>query len=215
MLDRAPKQRTIIFQAAAHLPAISTAWIAAALDLMARFCVGPALPDSKERRIWYVLDEFSTVPKISGMNSLLAQGPSKGVCVILACQNLELVEGVYSKTTMQSIIQNVDMQLLFRLNSGPTSSYLTETSIPKTEIRRRGYKEDTDTKGKGNTPHDRETLCLVTGHDLATLPRGEAFAIIEGSILRMRWPKSKWTKQRPPLIEAAWVTKQEADGDRD
>ncbi len=90
--DKAPERRTIIFQAAAHLPAISTAWIAAALDLMARFCVGPALPDSAERRLWYVLDEFSTVPEISGMNSLLAQGPSKGVCVILACQNLELVE---------------------------------------------------------------------------------------------------------------------------
>lgn len=84
--DEVPARRTIIFQAAAHLPAISTAWIAAALDLMARFCVGPALPDSTERRIWYVLDEFATVPKISCMNSLLAQGPSKGICVILACR---------------------------------------------------------------------------------------------------------------------------------
>lgn len=109
---------------------------------------------------------------------------------------------------MQSIVQNVDIQLLFRLNSGPTSIYLTDVSIPKTEIRRYGYKEDTEKKGAGKLPHDLETLCLVTPHDLATLPRGEGFAVIEGSILRMRWPKSSWTEQRAPLIEASWVTEQ-------
>lgn len=206
--DEAPERRTIIFQRAAHLPAISEAWITAALDLMARFCVGPALPDSTTRRIWYVLDEFSTVPKINGITDLLAQGPAKGVCVILACQNLELVEKCYGRTTTASFVQNVDVQLLFRMNAGPTSKYLTEVGIPKTELRRHGHKEEPDKKGSTKHPQDRETLCLVTTHDLATLPRGEGFAIIEGSVLRIRWPKSTWSPHRRGTIEAQWVTEQ-------
>ena len=206
LLDEAPRRRTIILQAASHLPSISAAWITAALEMMARFCVGPALADSTERRLWYILDEFSTVPKISALPALLAQGPSKGVCVLLACQNLELVEENYGNTLTQAIIQNMDIQVLFRLNAGPTAQYLTQIGIQKTDLRRYGQPA---VQSESSSDRDKpETVCLVTPHDLATLPRGEAFVTVEGSILRLRWPKSNWIEHRPGMIQAPWVTAQ-------
>lgn len=206
LLDEMPQRRTLILQAASHLPSISSTWITAALEMMARFCVGPALADSTERRLWYILDEFSTVPKISALPALLAQGPSKGVCVILACQNLELVEDNYGSILTQAIIQNMDIQVLFRLNAGPTAHYLTQTGIQKTELRR--YNRPA-AQGEANARVDEpETVCLVTPHDLATLPRGEAYVTVESSILRLRWPKSTWIEHRPGMIQAPWVTAQ-------
>ncbi|WP_419829840.1 type IV secretion system DNA-binding domain-containing protein [Methylobacterium sp.] len=209
LLDEAPRRRTIILQAASHLPSISAAWITAALEMMARFCVGPALADSTERRVWYILDEFSTVPKIAALPALLAQGPSKGVCVLLACQNLELVEETYGNILTQAIIQNMDAQALFRLNAGPTSEYLTRTGILKTELRRSHRPATSSAQGHANADIEKpEIFCLVTPHELATLPRGEAFVTIEGSILRVRWPKSTWIDHRPGMIQAPWVTAQ-------
>lgn len=206
LLDEAPRRRTIIFQAASHLPSISVAWVTAALEMMARFCVGPALADSTERRLWYILDEFSTVPKIPALSALLAQGPSKGVCVLLACQNLELVEENYGPTLTKAIIQNMDIQVFFRITSGPTAEYLTQIGMPKTQLRRFGQPVAKDgASSGGNKP---EGVCLVTPHDLATLPRGEAYVAVEGSILRLRWPKSDWIEHRPAMIEAPWVTAQ-------
>lgn len=206
LLDDAPPRRTIILQGASHLPSISAAWITAALEMMARFCVGPALADSIERRLWYILDEFSTVPKIDALSALLAQGPSKGVCVLLACQNLELVEDKYGNILTKSIIQNMDVQILFRLNAGPTSEYMINTGILKTEFRRHGLPaQQAEGEDQRNRP---EIACLITAHDLATLPRGEAFTTIEGSIFRVRWPKSTWIEQRPGMIQALWVTAQ-------
>jgi hypothetical protein len=211
LLDEKPSRRTIIIQRAAHLPALSTVWITAVLEMMARYCVGPALVDSVERRLWFVLDEFSTVPKIECISDLLAQGPSKGVCCILACQNLELVEKEYGSTLTKSIIQNTDIQMLFRLNPGPTVEYLTQTAIPKTELRRYRSSTTSKAKGEGAASDDRpETLCLVTPHAIATLERGEAFVVVEGSILKLRWPKSNWIIHRPQMIEAAWVSQQSA-----
>lgn len=204
LLDDTPQRRTLILQAASHLPSISSTWITAALEMMARFCVGPALADSTERRLWYILDEFSTVPKISALPALLAQGPSKGVCVILACQNLELVEDNYGSILTQAIIQNMDIQVLFRLNAGPTAQYLTQTGIQKTELQRYGQPAAKDAADEdANKP---EKVSLVTPHDLATLPRGEAYVTVEGSILRLRWPKSTWIEHRAGMIQAPWVT---------
>jgi len=208
LADEQPAHRTIILQRAAHLPAVSAAWITAALEVMARFCVGPALADDEDRRLWFVLDEFSTVPKIEGLPDLFAQGPSKGVCVVLACQNLELVEDRYGPTVTKSIIQNTDVQLLFRLNAGETSTYLTKTAIPKTEIRRYDRPRPKGPNDAATTPEKSESICLITTHDLATLPRGEAYAVVEGSVVRLRWPRSTWTQQREPTIQANWVIDQ-------
>lgn len=215
LLDENPSRRTIIIQRATHLKALSTVWITAVLEIMARYCVGPALVDSVERRLWFVLDEFSTVPKIECISDLLAQGPSKGVCCILACQNLELVEKEYGSTLTKGIIQNTDIQMIFRLNPGPTVEYLTQTAIPKTELRR--YRSNTASKGEGGTPDQDdkpENLCVVTPHAIATLERGEAFVVVEGSILKLRWPRSIWITHRPQIIEAAWVSEQFACPDR-
>ena len=116
---------------------------------------------------------------------------------------------VYGRNLAYSIIQNTDIQILFRLNAGPTSSYYCSTGIPHTKIKRTKKKVKTESGENDEKPDD---ICLVTPYDLATLKRTqdyvEGIVIMEGDIFRTRWPYSSWHAQRAPLLEANWVTEQ-------
>lgn len=59
-------------------------------------------PDSK-RRIWLILDEFPSLPKMESVPKLLAEGRKFGVAGFIGVQNYAQIQKTYGKTGAQSV----------------------------------------------------------------------------------------------------------------
>jgi type IV secretory pathway TraG/TraD family ATPase VirD4 len=59
-------------------------------------------PDSK-RRIWLILDEFPSLPKMESVPKLLAEGRKFGVAGFIGVQNYAQIQQTYGKTGAQSV----------------------------------------------------------------------------------------------------------------
>ncbi len=93
-----------------------------------------SLPDSYERRIWAVLDEFGNLPRIEGIDALLTGVRSKGVRIVAAIQDIAQIEETYSRSFAQTFF-NCFGTILAGLCSGSTARYLSD-SFGKNKIDR-------------------------------------------------------------------------------
>ena len=93
-----------------------------------------SLPDSYERRIWTILDEFGNLPKIDGIDALLTGVRSKGVRIVAALQDIAQIEETYSRYFAQTFF-NCFGTVLAGLCSGATARYLSD-AFGKNKIER-------------------------------------------------------------------------------
>ncbi len=56
-----------------------------------------SLPENPERRIYFILDEFATLQKLSSVLQGLEQGRSKGLSLVTALQDFNQLERIYQK----------------------------------------------------------------------------------------------------------------------
>ncbi|MGC8766798.1 MAG: type IV secretion system DNA-binding domain-containing protein [Brevinematia bacterium] len=74
-----------------------------------------SLPEDNKRRIFFILDEFSTLQKLSATLSCLEQGRSKGLSLVLALQDFNQLERIYHEAAF-SILNNCSTIISFALN---------------------------------------------------------------------------------------------------
>jgi type IV secretory pathway TraG/TraD family ATPase VirD4 len=71
-----------------------------------------SLPDSYERRLYFILDEFTTLQRLNSLMELLTLSRSKGGSVWLATQDLSQVENLYG-TLKNSIVNACGTKVIF------------------------------------------------------------------------------------------------------
>ncbi len=59
--------------------------------------------ETRTRRSWVFLDEFTSLGKIDDFQTIMQEGRSKGVCNILSFQNIETVRHLYTKEIANAI----------------------------------------------------------------------------------------------------------------
>jgi len=84
------------------------------------------LTDSKERRLWFFLDELPQLGELSGLTTLLEIGRSKGACVVLATQNLNQLINIYGEDTAYSIQAMCNTHIYCRVSVGKTANSISE-----------------------------------------------------------------------------------------
>ena len=84
------------------------------------------LPDSNERRVWFFLDEFPQLGFLPGFTPLLEIGRSKGICVVLAMQNINQLFEIYGEEVGKSIQAMCNTHFYNRLPLGSTASFISE-----------------------------------------------------------------------------------------
>jgi len=83
-----------------------------------------SMPEDPNRRIFFVIDEFVTLQKLTTIIQGLEQGRSKGLGLILAMQDISQLERIYHESA-NSIVNNCSTIVSFAVNDPKSQEYLS------------------------------------------------------------------------------------------
>jgi len=101
------------------------------VDLLGRKLL--SMKDDRHRRIFFVLDEFGTLQRLSTIKDLLTLSRSKGGAVFIGIQDKGQIDKIYSPEFSQSILNACSNSILFRVSDPVTAKYLSDR-VGKTEV---------------------------------------------------------------------------------
>ena len=97
-----------------------------------------SLPDSRDRRIFFFIDEFGTLANLPTIPTMLTNGRSKGMSVWIAIQDIGQIEKLYGKELTQTIINSCASSFTFTVNDPNTADFLSrkigEREIKETNV---------------------------------------------------------------------------------
>ena len=85
-----------------------------------------SLDDDPHRRIYFIIDEFATLQKLSSILQGLEQGRSKGLSLVIALQDFNQLERIYHESAY-SILNNCSTICVFAVNDPRTQEVLSKT----------------------------------------------------------------------------------------
>lgn len=101
------------------------------IDLLGRKLL--SLPDDINRRIFFILDEFGTLQRLSTITRLLTLARSKGGAILNSIQDVGQLDRIYGEATRQTIINAASTSLIFRVSDAVCAELLSK-KIGDTEI---------------------------------------------------------------------------------
>ena len=84
------------------------------------------LIDDLNRRIFFFLDEFGQLKKMTSLIDILTNGRSKGVSIWLAIQDIGQIDNIYGYALKKTIINALNNYIIFGLNDPDTAKFFTE-----------------------------------------------------------------------------------------
>lgn len=208
-----PARRALILQRAPDLPAMSTAWIGSAIQVIVRHLVSTrrdrnpgdaetaALPDC-----WILGDEFTKLGPMPAFFELMEVGRSLGLRAMIGLQNFQQVARVYNDMHAPTeLVQLVGNLICFHLNPGPDSKRICEERLTTAPMRTWTQKSNNNhTKEPGS-----EEIRILLQDDLARLKitreGAEGYLIIDNAAFGLLWPFPETPVQREPSIRGAWI----------
>lgn len=85
-----------------------------------------SLPESRERRIWLILDELPELDKQESLQKALAQGRKFGLCGVIAFQNIAQLRTIYGKDGAQALAGLPSTWICLRQNDPETAKWISE-----------------------------------------------------------------------------------------
>lgn len=122
------------------------------VDLLGRKLL--TLPDDYDRRIFFVLDEFGTLQRLSTIQKLLTLSRSKGGSVWIGIQDTGQIDKIYTPNGRQTIVNACGSNLIFSVADPDTARFLAE-KIGETE-----YIETEETHSMG-VMDNRDGISLI------------------------------------------------------
>lgn len=138
-----------------------------------------AKSESKQRRIFFILDELSSLPPLKTLQMLLREGRSRGACCFLTTQTMASVESQYGRSSTADIMGLCNSLFIFRTSEPGQSDYfskaLGDAEFIKTNNSRgtssRGVLDSNFNKSKSETYVIQR---LFLSGELQELPTGTA-----------------------------------------
>ena len=113
-----------------------------------------SMPDDRERRVFFLIDEFGTLQRLQSIVNLLTLGRSKGASAWLGIQDVGQIEEIYGKELRQTIINACGSNLIYRVSDPVTAKYLSD------KIGERAVLETQENHSMGSA-ENRDGLSLV------------------------------------------------------
>ena len=101
------------------------------VDLMGRKLL--SMPDNPDRRIFFMLDEFGTLQRLSTIVNLLTLSRSKGGSAWLGIQDIGQIDKIYTKELRQTIINACGSNLIYSVADPETSEFFSR-KVGETEF---------------------------------------------------------------------------------
>jgi hypothetical protein len=118
-----------------------------------------ALPESKTRRVWLVIDEFPKLGKGEAVASLIEFGRSKGARVVLLSQDLAQLTEKFGQHQTQSIVSMVGTTIIGRTAGGATAEKIAKEIISTRVVERRNT--TTQSNNSKSVSYQRDEMLVV------------------------------------------------------
>jgi type IV secretory pathway TraG/TraD family ATPase VirD4 len=131
--------------------AVGTPIIAAQLELLANHIL--SLPTNRNRRIWFIVDELASLPKLTILGRLLSQGRGYGVAAILAIQNLSQLKDKYGNNGANALTGLCSSLLSLRVSDPDTANYISRRCgkhIRKEQQNTQSHTKNNKSKGESD-----------------------------------------------------------------
>ena len=204
LLDPNPAHKVLVLQGNGRYSQMTLGYIKAAISLLAGRIDSPELPDDTKRRIWFALDEFSSLKKLDQVGQIIAVGRSKGVCCILGVQNVEQLKAVYGDSPAKAWAAMIKTQIIGRVSPGETADFIAKLivgdAITERTVMHRGELQ----------PPKTETRWVMEPSEFSdylgpTKDGVKAMVIGFGDAHILEWPYTNYEQHRPPIIPAKWT----------
>lgn len=216
---REAKVSTVIVQGSGRFAELQKAYIGGIIAAMASRINSAEIGESKTRRVWFFLDEFAQLGKVSGFAPLLEIGRSKGIRVVIGLQDINQIRDLYGKEQAESWMSMIGTQIYARISPGETADFVSGL-VGDREVERPNISH---TLGSGAAPGvlspggttttawQRETLPVLLPSELSTelgsTEKGiKALFLGYTDALILLWPYTSLKKIREPSILADWTT---------
>lgn len=140
------------------------------------------LPDDRNRRFFFFLDEFTALGKLDKVIDLLKLGRSKGSSLWLAFQDMQAAEKIYSREDFSTIVNNCKNIAVGQVREPKAAEYFAKTFGKQT------FYENATTKSMGvadnrdglSLQESRKEDYVIKDSDLLNLKEREFFVKING-----------------------------------
>lgn len=186
------KARTVVLQSDKRFSVLSAGMNKALLSLAADLVASPRLPDSRERKVWFFLDEFPTLGRLDAIETLVAVGRSKGVRVVLVAQDFSQVREEYGQHKAPAWLAMVGTHIVGR-STTETARWLSEEVVGQREIER---------VQKSETPAARRTNLFDNGISITYSKQVHT----EPVLLPSQFQSELGVDQKVGGVKMLWVT---------
>ena len=208
------QRRVIILQGNKRYLTLERAYIQAIISAFGGLMNSPEMPDSKTRRIWFLLDEFPQLGRLEHFSQYLEVGRSKGLCVILGLQDLAQLREIYGRETADVWASICGTYLVCRSQGVETIQWLTRFFGERTVQTRRISVTRSHNGVVRSITEERKPELVVTGHVLNGLGdnKGSTPGILallslntERGVYRLVWPYVSLPIRRKNQVPALWT----------
>ena len=95
-----------------------------------------SLPASRDRRLWFVLDELPTLQKLPSLSLLLAGARKYGAPALLGVQTVAQVRDEYGRDAAAALLSHPSTRLTLRVGDSETADYLSKSLGDRHTIRK-------------------------------------------------------------------------------
>lgn len=207
-------RRVILLQGNKRYLTLERAYIQAIVSAFGGIMNSPEMPDSKTRRIWFLLDEFPQLGKLEHFSQYLEVGRSKGLCVILGIQDLSQLREIYGRETADVWASICGTYLVCRSQGVETVQWLTRFFGERTVQTRRISVARSHNGVVRSITEERKPEPVVTSHVLNGLGdnKGTTPGILallslntERGVYRLVWPYVSLPIRRKNQVPALWT----------
>lgn len=177
-----------------------------AIDLLSRSVL--SLPDDKNRRIFFILDELGTLDRMDSLLQLITVGRSKGAAIICASQDLGRIEQAYGKANLKTIFNNFNINFFFRLGEPETSRYVS-SALGQRQLKRKTQSHNINAKESDNEGINEQntTEDLIMPSELLNLPDLTAFCRVANvGITQIVLPKIFYPVKNKPFQKRTFAS---------
>ncbi|EKA7393677.1 type IV secretion system DNA-binding domain-containing protein [Vibrio parahaemolyticus] len=150
------------------------------------------LDDSDERRIWFCLDELSSLTKNDSLEKWLRLGRSKGARTIAGVQSISQIRSIYGADVTETLLNLFGNVIALRMGASGESAKYASAAFGEHQVERQLLSRDDTGRRSVSTQVSYEPL--VRPEDLVSLEYSSSgvsgFMSIQGwgAVYEMHWP---------------------------
>ena len=172
-----------------------------------------SMPDDINRRVWLILDEFTSLGQSDIILDALSMGRSKGLCAVVGVQDFGRIELSYGREIAKSIVNSFNTSFLLR-STDPDTSLWVSRILGEQEVREHYSSTESTAKNSGSKNRHESQTESIQRKSLLLPSQISNFKTLNG-VLRvpgwpsalLEWPYTKIPNSNELKIDAKWVPK--------